>query len=254
MSSKLSCTRQTVIALALAALGGASASAAPSDKVRFIVAFKPGFAAAAAIEQAVIAARGQVVLRIHGMDAVAVEVPVQALAALERNPIVEYVEEDVKRYPLAGTTPSDGSPYASGQLVPYGIPMVQADQLADTYMGNRKICIIDSGYARGHEDLSGNADLITGEYDAGTGWWYTDENHHGTHVAGTISALNSSATGVVGVVGVASGNQLKLHIVKVFGKDGWTYSSTLASAANKCGSAGANVISMSLGGQFLEPH
>jgi subtilisin family serine protease len=35
----------------------------------------------------------------------------------------------------------------------------------------------------------------------------------------------------------------------VFGKDGaWTYSSTLASAANKCGAAKANVITMSLGG------
>lgn len=247
MKLKPSATRQAIIALAFAALGGASASAAPTDKVRVIVAFKPGFAAAAAIEQAVIAARGQVALRIYGMDAMAVEVPLQALAALERNPNVEYVEEDVKRYPLAGTTPSDGSPYASGQLVPYGIPMVQADQLADTYMGNRKICIIDSGYARGHEDLSADSNLITGEYDAGTGWWYSDENHHGTHVAGTISALNNSGTGVVGV---ASGNQLRLHIVKVFGKDGWAYSSSLASAANKCGSAGANVISMSLGGSF----
>jgi subtilisin family serine protease len=37
--------------------------------------------------------------------------------------------------------------------------------------------------------------------------------------------------------------------VKVFGANGaWTYSSTLASAANKCGAANANVITMSLGG------
>jgi subtilisin family serine protease len=86
---------------------------------------------------------------------------------------------------------------------------------------------------------------VTGEYDSGTGWWYTDENHHGTHVAGTISALNNSGTGVVGVNPNA---KLKLHIVKVFGADGWAYSSTLSAAANKCKSAGANVISMSLGG------
>jgi subtilisin family serine protease len=80
---------------------------------------------------------------------------------------------------------------------------------------------------------------------AGTGWWYTDENHHGTHVAGTIAAINNSG---VGVVGVNPNKQLKLHIVKVFGAAGWAYSSTLATAANKCGAAGANVISMSLGG------
>jgi subtilisin family serine protease len=51
------------------------------------------------------------------------------------------------------------------------------------------------------------------------------------------------------VVGVNPNKQLKLHIVKVFGANGaWTYSSTLASAANKCGAANANVITMSLGG------
>jgi subtilisin family serine protease len=86
---------------------------------------------------------------------------------------------------------------------------------------------------------------MTGQYDAGTGNWYTDENQHGTHVAGTIAAVNNSG---VGVVGVNAGAKLKLHIVKVFGAAGWAYSSTLASAANQCGTAGANVISMSLGG------
>uniref|UniRef100_UPI000367D725 S8 family serine peptidase n=1 Tax=Massilia niastensis TaxID=544911 RepID=UPI000367D725 len=156
---------------------------------------------------------------------------------------VEYIEEDVVRRPFALTSPSTGTPYASGQLVPYGIKLVQADQLSDAGAGNRKVCIIDSGYDRNHEDLSANS--VTGEYDAGTGWWYTDENHHGTHVAGTIAAINNSG---VGVVGVNPNKQLKLHIVKVFGKDGWAYSSTLTSAANKCGAAGANVISMSLGG------
>ncbi|MEN3278121.1 MAG: hypothetical protein V7631_3911, partial [Massilia sp.] len=75
--------------------------------------------------------------------------------------------------------------------------------------------------------------------------WYTDENHHGTHVAGTIAAINNSGTGVVGV---NANRQLQLHIVKVFGPDAWAYSSTLASAANKCKAAGANIISMSLGG------
>jgi len=171
-------------------------------------------------------------------------VPAQAVRGLANNPHVEYVEEDVKRYPLALTSPS-ASPYASGQLVPYGIKMVQADQLPDTFAGNRKLCIIDSGYDLAHEDLSTNA--VTGEFDTGTGWWNTDENHHGTHVAGTIAAINNSG---VGVVGVNPNRQLKLHIVKVFGADGWAYSSTLATAANKCGTAGANVISMSLGGTF----
>lgn len=215
-------------------------SAAAAGTTRVIVAYKPG--TAALVKAAVGAAHAMVKHEIFGMDAMAVEVPLPALAGLERNRAVEYVEQDVKRYLLSGATPSQ-TPYLSGQLVPYGIAMVQADLLPDALASNRKLCLIDSGIDRAHEDHSGNS--LSGEYDRGTGWWYTDESHHGTHVAGTIAAVNNSG---VGVVGVAPNRQLKLHIVKVFGADGWAYSSSLATAANKCGAAGANVISMSLGG------
>jgi subtilisin family serine protease len=227
-------------AILAAGVFGNAVAAAP-DTTRIIVAFKPG--AAASVKSAVAAARGAVKHEIFGMNAMAVEVPAVALKGIANNPNVEYIEEDVLRRPFALATPSTGKPYQSGQLVPYGIKLVQADQLPDSEAANRKLCIIDSGYDRGHEDLSRND--VDGEYDAGTGWWYTDENHHGTHVAGTIAAINNSGTGVVGV---NPNRQLKLHIVKVFGKDGWAYSSTLTSAANKCGAKGANVISMSLGG------
>ncbi|MFC5514071.1 S8 family serine peptidase [Massilia jejuensis] len=233
------------LATCLAALAAAGvfsgAHAAPPDTVRVIVAFKPG--TAAQVKSAVSAARGAVKLEIFGMNAMAIDVPAVALKGLENNPNVQYIEEDVVRRPFALTTPSTGTPYAAGQLVPYGIKLVQADQVSDAFASNRMVCIIDSGYDRKHEDLAANR--VTGEYDAGTGWWYTDENHHGTHVAGTVAAVNNSGTGVVGV---NANGQLRLHIVKVFGKDGWAYSSSLASAANKCGAAGANVISMSLGG------
>lgn len=230
----------TLLIAAAAAL--ALPAAAAPDTTRVIVAFKPG--AQGAMRAAVAAARGAVKHEIHGMDAMAVELPAAAVAALARHPNVEYVEEDAKRYPFAATSPSTGTPYATGQLVPYGIKLVQADLLAGTNASTRKVCIIDSGYDRSHEDLSAAAN-VTGEYDSGTGWWYTDENHHGTHVAGTIAALNNAGTGVVGV---SENGTLKLHIVKVFGAEAWAYSSTLATAANKCRDAGANVISMSLGG------
>ncbi|MES2899629.1 MAG: S8 family serine peptidase [Pseudomonadota bacterium] len=235
----------SAVKLLVAALGAGSvigaASAATVDMTRVIVSFKPG--AAAQARAAVAAARGDVKEEIFGMDAIAIEVPRLALKALQANPNIAYVEQDQLREPFALTSPSTGTPYVLGQSVPYGIKMVQADLLRDANAGNRKVCIIDSGYDRSHEDLSANA--VTGEYDSGTGWWYTDENSHGTHVAGTIAAINNSGTGVVGV---NPNRTLKLHIVKVFGRSGWAYSSSLASAANKCGAAGANVISMSLGG------
>ena len=218
-----------------------SAMAAAPETTRVIVAFKPG--AKAAVKAVVGNLKGAVKHEIFGANAMAIEVPLAALKGLENNPNVDYIEEDAKRYPLALTSPSTGTPYAAGQLVPYGIKQVQADLLSDSVAANRKVCIIDSGYDRNHEDLLANP--VTGEYDSGTGWWYTDENHHGTHVAGTIAGINNSG---VGVVGVNPNKQLKIHIVKVFGADAWAYSSTLSSAANKCKAAGANVISMSLGG------
>ncbi|WP_395405710.1 S8 family serine peptidase [Pseudoduganella sp. UC29_106] len=212
------------------------ASAAAPDKVRVVVSFQPG--KAAEIHKAAAAAHGAVVHEIFGMDAMALEVPTQALKGLQNNPNVLYVEEDEKRYALALS--KQGA--TGGQSVPYGISMVQADQLSDASAGNRKVCIVDSGIDANHEDLVGNR--LTGEWDRGTGWWYTDENHHGSHVAGTIAAVNNA----LGVVGVNPNKNIQLHIVKVFGADGWAYSSSLTTAVNKCGAAGANVISMSLGG------
>ncbi len=229
--------------VATVAVGVMSSASAAADTTRVIVAFKEG--SAASMKAAVKAAKGNVKHEIHGMNAMAIEVPTVALKGLSHNPNVEYVEEDVLRKPFATSTPSTGTPYTLGQAVPYGIKMVQADLLSDVNAGNRKVCIIDSGVDRAHEDLVGQSANMSGQFNSGTGNWYTDENHHGTHVAGTIAALNNSGTGVVGV---NANGKLKLHIVKVFGADGWAYSSTLASAANQCGTVGANVISMSLGG------
>ena len=229
------------LCIATLAVGVAAPAVAAEDITRVIVSYKAG--AAANVKSAIAAARGNIRHEIDEEDAVAVDLPKAALGALANNPEVEFVEEDAKRYPLALTSPST-APYKPGQLVPYGIKMVQADQLPDRFAGNRMICIIDSGYSRAHEDLAANN--VTGEYDRkGTGWWYNDDNHHGTHVAGTIAGINNVGTGVVGVL---PNKKIRLHIVKVFDAEGWAYSSTLASAAKKCGRAGANVISMSLGG------
>ncbi|MBI2379606.1 MAG: S8 family serine peptidase [Gammaproteobacteria bacterium] len=218
------------------------ATQAAEESARYIVKYRAG--AAESVAAAARAQGGGVAERVFGTDAIAITVPASALKGLKNNPNIEYIELDVKRYPLSLTTPSTGTPYQLGQQVPYGVKMVQADQLPqlDSLASNRKVCIIDSGYDNAHEDLAGNN--VNGEYDSGTGWWYTDENHHGTHVAGTIAAINNGT----GVVGVNANKKLNLHIVKVFSADGWAYSSSLSSAANKCAAAGAKVISMSLGG------
>jgi subtilisin family serine protease len=242
MSTIATAVKLLVAAVAIGAMGAASAQS-DDDTTRVIVAFKHG--KHADMHKEIGNRHGRVKHDLQNINSVAIEISRKELRELRKSKNIESVEEDAVRYPFATTSPSTGTPYVLGQLVPYGIKMVQADLLSDVNAGNRKVCIIDSGVDRAHEDITGNSVNMSGQYDAGTGNWYTDENHHGTHVAGTIAAINNSAKGVVGV---NPNGKLKLHIVKVFGANGWAYSSSLAAAANQCASAGANVISMSLGG------
>ncbi|HEY9043763.1 MAG TPA: S8 family serine peptidase [Rheinheimera sp.] len=167
---------------------------------------------------------------LAAQSALAVELSAAELAALAQDSTIELIEEDYKRYPMA-------------QQIPYGYTMVQANQVSDDFASNQKVCVIDSGLDLPHEDfLSAN---ITGTNNSGTGNWSDNGGPHGTHVAGTIAALNN-ATGMLGVMPNAN---VKLHIIKVFNDDGWGYSSTLSNAVNTCVSNGATVINMSLGGE-----
>ncbi len=156
------------------------------------------------------------------------------VASLRADANIEYVEVDQPRRFMA-------------QIQPYGIGMVQADLVDDSVAaasaGGKKVCIIDSGLDLPHEDMGSQGASINGTNDSGTGNWYEHGGTHGTHVAGTIGALNNGL-GVRGVIG----SDVDMHIVKVFNEAGWGYSSSLASAITTCANNGADVVNMSLGG------
>lgn len=225
-------------------MGAGAALAADNGTERVWVKFKQG--GKAQVQRALQGAGAQIHYTFDNLNAFAVSLPSQAIAGIQNNPNVEYVEPDPIRVPMA-------------QTVPFGIDMVQA---RDVWDANRDgtvdagaatgdgvlVCIVDSGLHTGHEDHSGATGVtITGEADTN---WNTDVCGHGTHVAGSIRALNNS----IGVVGVSPG-AVDLHIVRVFsgGTDGcgWTFSSGLADAVNRCAAAANGrkvVINMSLGG------
>ncbi|QYJ77760.1 S8 family serine peptidase [Shewanella acanthi] len=159
---------------------------------------------------------------------------------LLNNPHITLIEEDVRRYPMAAFSDDAGNP-TTVQVTPYAVYQSMADQVTFNSNSGTKVCIIDSGLDRSNPDFNWDIN-ITGDDDSGTGKWDENGGPHGTHVAGTIGALDNN----FGVIGMAPG--VPMHIVKVFNADGWGYSSTLAAAANKCSDAGANIISMSLGG------
>lgn len=170
------------------------------------------------------------------------------LAADER---VAYIEKD-QMFTLApppGKGPGGGDNDGGGsaaQETPWGITRVNGGV---AYTGSNVAWIIDSGIDATHEDL--NVDVSRG-FNAFTKGrdadLSADGNGHGTHVAGTVAAIDNN----VGVIGVAAG--ATVIPVKVLDSRGsGSYSGVIAGvdhvAAN--GSTG-DVANMSLGGGFSQ--
>ena len=162
------------LALALVCALSLPVAAAAQDVDRHIVKFRDGGRAPglAALQ----AAGGSVLLELGPQNAAAARIPAVALQGLRNNPNIEYIEQDTPRYPMA-------------QTVPYGVPMVQADAVPHG-ANTRKVCIIDSGYYTGHEDLKSGLG-VTGDTDSGTGNWYQDSCGHGSVPAAAGSAVAS---------------------------------------------------------------
>jgi subtilisin family serine protease len=204
---------------------------------RVLVQFKAG--CKRAVKQAAERDGGQIHYEFDELNTISVSLPVNAIERLRNNPNVLLIEKDEPRY-------------LTDQVVPFGIDQVEARDVWDadhdgqidagTPTGaGRRICVIDSGVYAAHEDLA--SVNFAGGYPSD---WNTDGCGHGTHVVGTIVAMDNTA----GVVGVSPGT-VSLYIVKVFGNTcSWTYSSTLIDAANRCRNAGANIINMSLAGSY----
>ncbi|WDE11707.1 S8 family serine peptidase [Thalassomonas haliotis] len=171
-------------------------------------------------------------LQDKGLNTASEQINQAAFAALE-------IQEDARRYPMAAFNDDIGDPRTE-QLTPYSVYQSEANQVTFNANAGMKVCVIDSGLDKTNPDFDWSR--ITGDNDSGTGNWDEHGGPHGTHVAGTIGAADNN----IGVVGMAPG--VDMHIIKVFNASGWGYSSDLAHAAQKCTNAGANIISMSLGG------
>ena len=185
---------------------------------------------------------------------VAVQLDDNQVAALRSDKRVAYVENDkiVQFAPPCGTPNGgpcdpdtgggDGDGGSSSQETPWGITRVNG---GIAYTGSNVAWILDSGIDLDHPDLNVNASRGYNAFTSGKdGRSLDDGNGHGTHVAGTIAALDNN----VGVIGVAAG--ATVIPVKVLGARGsGAYSGVIAGvdhvAAN--GSAG-DVANMSLGG------
>ena len=129
------------------------------------------------------------------------------------------------------------------QQLPWGVDRVDADLALGNGAGV-KVCVVDTGIDKDHLDLQAN--IVGGKNFVANGRLvdptkWNDDNGHGTHVAGTIAAVDNT----IGVVGVAP--QASLLAAKVLNRQGSGYISDVVAGVDYCVQQGADVISMSLG-------
>jgi subtilisin len=160
---------------------------------------------------------------------------------VQRDGVVHASKQD--RPTSQGGKPAPAQPI---QKMPTGIDRVDAE-LSSTAAGDGSgsvtvdVAVIDTGVDLDHPDLNVNT---AGAYNCSTGKSADDGNGHGTHVAGTIGALDNG----IGVVGVAPG--ARIWPVRVLNNAGsGTFSAII------CGidyvtehAAEIDVVNMSLGG------
>ena len=132
------------------------------------------------------------------------------------------VEEDQPVH-LSPTHPSsqgeiDASIGENPAEVPYGIQMVQALDVPDDKVGSSgmTVSIADTGYDILQNDLPQGSKVVGKSFITGQSW-NVDSHGYGTHVAGTIAALEDG----LGVVGVVRNGEMNLLIAKVLADDGF---------------------------------
>lgn len=164
-------------------------------------------------------------------------VEIDGIIQLDPREMLE-VEDRRQLAPPPGKGPGGGGGDQPPQTIPWGIARVNG---GSPYSGSGKAWVIDTGIDFEHPDLNVDVDNSISFVWKGTP---DDQNGHGTHVAGTIAAINNN----IGVIGVAPG--ATVVSVRVLDRRGsGSYSGVIGGVdyvASKCNSS--DVANMSLGG------
>jgi subtilisin family serine protease len=221
-----------IFILVLSAL--ATAAGNQPEKVRVFLEFK------GQPDVGVVHAAGGKVLHSYSLleNVLAVEVPATALNGLLNNPNVVDVEYDAEVQALGKPAPAQPA-----QQLPWGVDKIDAELSNHTGLGVT-VCVVDTGIDKDHPDLQAN--IVGGKNFVAKGLTvdpakWDDDNGHGTHVAGTVAAVDNT----VGVVGVAP--SASLLAAKVLNRQGSGYLSDVMAGVDYCVQNGAKVVSMSLG-------
>ncbi len=176
------------------------------------------------------------------LDGFSVKLSDAELEMLSKDPAVAYIEPD-QVVSIAQGRPGGGGGGGStpSQVIPYGITRVKGGQ---NYTGNKKAWVIDTGIQLDHPDLNVDQSIGFSAFTRGKDASFDDGNGHGTHVAGTIGAINND----IGVVGVAAG--ATVVSIKVLDSRGSGSNSGVIAGVDfvAANAAQGDVANMSLGG------
>ncbi len=158
---------------------------------------------------------------------------------LEANPNVEYIEPDLPIYLSELSTQSTPAAVA-GEVIPDGVVQIGAPAVWPTTTGEGAvICVLDTGLELDHPDrpesIAPGWDFIKDDPDV------TDDEGHGTHVAGTVGAAMGNGIGVAGTA-----PNITIMPLRFLGPDGG-YTSDAIMGIEYAAANGAHAINMSWG-------
>jgi Subtilase family len=234
-----------VIVVLLVASGGVAANGPSRDSSTILVKFT-----SAAHEASAIAAEGDrhvgdtpthvAVVDIRGAD---VDAKVAAYGA--RSDVV-YAEPNyiAHAYLASPSDPSFSSQWAYSKIQAVSGWSIYPNAYVSS--GGATLAVVDTGVEASHPDLAGRAQTasgatcLSGTCVAGPA---TDDNGHGTHVAGIAGATTNNATGVAG-----TSFSSPIIPVKVLDSTGSGTYASVASGILWAAQHGARVMNLSLGG------
>ena len=182
----------------------------------------------------------------NALNGFSIEMPKASLNGLRNHPKVLLVEEDLAQQAIAQGIPEGITRIFASQNTAFDIDGVDDNRV------DADVAILDTGIDVDHPDLNvvGGANCLQSRRRRGRTTYYCDANvsadddqYHGTHVAGTVAALDNG----VGVVGVAPG--ARLWAVKVLDSNGSGYTSGIIAGIDWVVAQGnIEVMNLSLGG------
>ena len=191
-----------------------------------------------------ITSMGGIVSHITDIAPIAIiKIPYNAVQAVKKLPGVIHVSEDalVQIYKGPPQTPpgkDKNKPTQPPETLPWGVDYIDAEIVwsnlgvtgsagTDIYGTSViEVAIIDTGIDMDHPDLQQNLKYCATVLTKGVKQKISigdcdDKNGHGTHVAGTIAALDNE----IGVIGVAPTTDI--YMIKAFGPSGSAYISDI---------------------------